>query len=824
MPDYLGLLRAVRHPTRIRSSQLVTRIVDDFAPFASLDSALIAGTAKLDGRSVTVLAQQKPTDRTVTGASAVNYGMMRGAGYWFVVDQLEAAAARGDSVLTLIDTPGADPSGTDAEHRVAWAISAAISALVSCPAPIVSVVIGEGGSGGALALQVADRRLMVSDAMYSVISPESCSAILFRESTELERAMGVLRPSAEQALRVGLVDGIVDWAGDLALTEHDRAAGTLRVAIARAFHEAWEIPTSERKRRRARALFGCGRRKTDLERFGPEAPSRPISLPATVRVRLQEQQPASVPQAAPPEMHKLARIGAGNDTIALLQHAYFAAAGDQGKQGPRVLCPKGRGGCGAVSAEEAYVGSGWSCPSCGVGERLSAMQWANLVCDPGSFQELYPTLDLSELEDAGYDTDAYRAQRNSARQRTGAHESLRIGVARIEGHGCAVAFSEFGFLGGTLGAVAGEKIRLLSEIAVSEHLPLVTVTSSGGARMQEGLLALAQMAKANAAVMRLLDSGRPHISVLVDPCTGGALASYATFATVILGEPRALVAFAGPRVMKLAGIPVDERELNTEGALRHGGVDEVVARTRLRGRIARYIEVDKKFSHRPAAPRESSHQRAEIQQWLDAFLARVSGLLVDEQPAGAGPARDRMIADLVPRLAKLALSDIPLLIQQVAQESDARVRANAVEALALFPLTSAKLLHRALDDANHRVRANAAVALLERDPNDPVALQTILQLSRSDEAVHRRTALVSVMRASVPGLRKTAIDLISDPDAQVRLTAAVGLFAVGEDELAGTHMEALLNDLGGYAVTLLESLQRFLPHDAQERLRRTLRG
>src|SRR5207247_1293274 len=108
----------------------------------------------------------------------VNYGMMSAAGYWFAVRQVEQAAAQGLPIVTLVDTPGADPSKHGVERLLAWAISECISAFVTCGSPIVSAVIGEGGSGGALALQVADWRLMASDSFYSVISPESCGSNL----------------------------------------------------------------------------------------------------------------------------------------------------------------------------------------------------------------------------------------------------------------------------------------------------------------------------------------------------------------------------------------------------------------------------------------------------------------------------------------------------------------------------------------------------------------------------------------------------------------------------------------------------------------------
>jgi acetyl-CoA carboxylase carboxyl transferase subunit beta len=178
----------------------------------------------------------------------------------------------------------------------------------------------------------------------------------------------------------------------------------------------------------------------------------------------------------------------------------------------------------------------------------------------------------------------------AAKVTTGLREAATWGTGAIEGHRIAICGMDFAFMGGSMGSVVGEKVTRAAEFALDERVPLVTISASGGARMQEGTLALMQLAKTCAAVGRLHDDGVPFISVMTDPTTGGVFASFAALGDVNLAEPNALIGFAGARVA--AGTISESLPPGFQRAeflVEHGFVDEVVPRHELRRRLATYL-------------------------------------------------------------------------------------------------------------------------------------------------------------------------------------------------------------------------------------------
>ena len=164
------------------------------------------------------------------------------------------------------------------------------------------------------------------------------------------------------------------------------------------------------------------------------------------------------------------------------------------------------------------------------------------------------------------------------------------GIARIGGQPAVLAAFEFGFLGGSMGSVVGEKLTRAIELAIDKHLPVVIVSASGGARMQEGILSLMQMAKTSSALERLATHRLPYISVLTDPTTGGVTASFAMLGDVVLAEPRALIGFAGPRVIaETIRQPLPEGFQRSEFLLTHGQLDMIVERRELKETIRRIL-------------------------------------------------------------------------------------------------------------------------------------------------------------------------------------------------------------------------------------------
>jgi acetyl-CoA carboxylase carboxyl transferase subunit beta len=211
------------------------------------------------------------------------------------------------------------------------------------------------------------------------------------------------------------------------------------------------------------------------------------------------------------------------------------------------------------------------------------------LVDEGTFTELAADLESADpLEFV--DSKPYPDRLAAATGATGLRDAAVVGAAALGGTPIALAVMDFSFLGGSMGSVVGEKFTRAADLALDRRLPLVSVAASGGARMQEGVLALMQMAKTVAAVDELKEAGRPYVSVLVHPTTGGVAASFAALGDVIIAEPGALLSFSGPRVVKQTtreSLPEDFGL--AESNFRHGHVDLIVPRPELRDTVARVV-------------------------------------------------------------------------------------------------------------------------------------------------------------------------------------------------------------------------------------------
>ena len=229
------------------------------------------------------------------------------------------------------------------------------------------------------------------------------------------------------------------------------------------------------------------------------------------------------------------------------------------------------------------------CPSCGHHFRLPAGARLALLLDDGTFAER--DAGLVSVAPLGFvDQKSYPDRIAAAQLATGLRDAAVWGTGRIEGEPLAIVVMDFGFMGGSMGAVVGEKVARAAEHALTERIPLVIVSASGGARMQEGTYALMQLAKTMAALERLRAGGVPYLSIMSDPTTGGVFASFAAVGDVNLAEPNALIGFAGARVS--AGTIAQELPPGFQRAeflYRHGFVDRVVHRSELRAEVAALV-------------------------------------------------------------------------------------------------------------------------------------------------------------------------------------------------------------------------------------------
>ena len=248
-----------------------------------------------------------------------------------------------------------------------------------------------------------------------------------------------------------------------------------------------------------------------------------------------------------------------------------------------ITCPK----CGQES-ERKTVAEGLSvCPKCGYHFPIGGYYRLSTILDPGSFRELnekYPAADPLSFP-----------KLTAAQRKTGLTEAAVTATGTIGGHKCVVGVLDSRFFMGSMSAAVGEKITLAIEYAAKNKLPLILFSASGGARMQEGILSLMQMAKTSAALARFSDKGLLYISVLTDPTTGGVTASFASLGDIILAEPGALIGFAGPRVIQQTiGETLPEGFQRAEYQEEHGFVDAVVPRSQMRETLSQLLLLHEK--------------------------------------------------------------------------------------------------------------------------------------------------------------------------------------------------------------------------------------
>jgi acetyl-CoA carboxylase carboxyl transferase subunit beta len=243
-------------------------------------------------------------------------------------------------------------------------------------------------------------------------------------------------------------------------------------------------------------------------------------------------------------------------------------------------------GCGHIDIREKFEKALNVCPECGRHRRFTAEEYIELLTDAGTWRELYGN--LRSVDALAF--EHYPERLAAARKKAGTSDAIFTGTARLEGTPIHLAVMNFAFMGGSMGSVVGEKIARLARRSLEKKIPLIIVSTSGGARMHEGVLSLMQMAKTSAALAQLAKARIPYISILTDPTTGGVSASFAMQGDVVLAEPGAVIGFAGQRVIKQTiGQDLPEGFQTAEFLLDHGQIDDVVPRGSLRETTARLL-------------------------------------------------------------------------------------------------------------------------------------------------------------------------------------------------------------------------------------------
>ncbi|HEX8551913.1 MAG TPA: acetyl-CoA carboxylase, carboxyltransferase subunit beta [Abditibacteriaceae bacterium] len=242
--------------------------------------------------------------------------------------------------------------------------------------------------------------------------------------------------------------------------------------------------------------------------------------------------------------------------------------------------------CGTMLVTKDWLRDLKVCARCGYHTTIGAWERIALLSDEGSFQEW--AADLAPRDPLNF--DGYGGKKTASQIKTGLRDSCVIGGATLDERPIAIGASDFGFMGGSMGSVYGEKVTLLLEGALERKCPAIMCSSSGGARMQEGLLSLMQMAKTSAAVARLQNAGIPFISVLTHPSTGGVQASYASLGDVLFAEPGALIGFTGARVIEQnLKIKLPKGFQSAEFQMEHGQLDDIIPRAKMRDSISQLL-------------------------------------------------------------------------------------------------------------------------------------------------------------------------------------------------------------------------------------------
>lgn len=248
-------------------------------------------------------------------------------------------------------------------------------------------------------------------------------------------------------------------------------------------------------------------------------------------------------------------------------------------------------GCGEMIHRKQLEENFHTCIKCGYHFRIGSQEYTAILLDKGSFKEMDKKMRSNDPLDFT-DTKKYKNRISDTIKKSGMMDAIRTGMGKINGQPVVFGAMDFGFIGGSMGSVVGEKVARAIDKAWKTRVPLIIVSSSGGARMMEGALSLMQMAKTSSRLARLAEAGIPYISILTDPTTGGVTASFSMLGDVNIAEPGALIGFAGPRVIRQTiGKDLPKGFQRSEFLLEHGFLDLIVHRRDLKEKVSQLISL-----------------------------------------------------------------------------------------------------------------------------------------------------------------------------------------------------------------------------------------
>lgn len=571
---------------RVKSKHIIENLYTDFVPWNDLedfyayinapsgkrvefkdDPAMIIGTAifKSTGEKVAIMAQQTPSE--VSERTKLNFGLVKADGYGLSLNMMEYAERYNLMLHSFVDTIGGDPYEYSAEKLQSWLISYCQAKMIALKTKSISVVVGSGGSGGAIAIQLAHKRFMLSRAEYSVITSKGCSAILFRTADNEEEALKVLQPTADYMKKYGIIDEIIKEPSLDKIDYFNKVLENIDKSLIKATTELKKSDVNYLREILVNNIEQCGQIEQNPQKFN------------TIARKLKNLVTTSFSKSKNPDISQM--------QIALYGGEPYVCNDEKDQEG-KIIRP----GCKNQTTESEFRENYQSCPTCHKQMPLTSDEYIDMILDDGSFHEIRPDISVNHIE-SKFNFYDYSSSREKMGKRTDSKDSLVIGYGMIFETPVAVAVSDFRFMGGSMGSVFGEKMRLITEYALINKLPLISISATGGARMQEGTVALYQMAKTIASTLKLKEAGLPYITILGHPTTGGALASYAVQGDFIISEKKANIAFAGDRVVKITsgGRGVDPEIMSSEFYEKHGGIHLVLERRQIKSALAGVLKV-----------------------------------------------------------------------------------------------------------------------------------------------------------------------------------------------------------------------------------------
>jgi acetyl-CoA carboxylase carboxyl transferase subunit beta len=595
-----NISRSDQRPTTLDYAREVFEDFEELKGFEanSADPAIVCGLARLNNNEVMVIGHEKGLfhEDFRRGGSALPQGNTK------AMEAMKLAEKFGIPVITFIDTPGSWPLE---EFLPAQRIAKNLEMQYLLKVPHVSVVIGEGGSGGALAIDVSDYRIMLDKAYYSVISVSGGAAIIARDKRhitedDLDRAAKNLHITAEDAYRFGVVhkiirepkigvrkcdkdffpvvrDAIIEGLNAVKASvspfyvPHSKIEGVWKI-------KPHQVPILLQQRFKKYKKIGIYRTSFSDKFKHVLGELYRIKLIHPLFLPFRKSMDAIIKMKVKPK-----------ESVLLLQAA----------EQPKVLSYEDRWvecpntdilGCQDIWVPTLFEEYNGTCPNCGYHFRQIIDNYIELITDPGSFREFNEGIEaVNPLGFEGFDEKLARAREMSDRKC-----AMITGYALIDGHHVVLICTDVRFRAGTLGSAEGEKFCRAVKRALREKKPIVAIHQSGGARIEEGILALMQMVKTSIAIARFKQEGGYYISVETDPTMAGVLASYASLGDITIAEPNAQIGFAGIHVIEQTVKQKKPKNYQfSDMVLGRGGLDMIVKRGDLKRVISRLLDLKK---------------------------------------------------------------------------------------------------------------------------------------------------------------------------------------------------------------------------------------